>query len=479
MDDLTFTTNPGVGNVTTLRFAVANLNAIPHSVRARLRFWNADGTPLGGVLPNGPGTYYAPGGTAVGYSFNAFTFGVGVTTLTGNLAAPGFAVPAGATTTLWAGITFDSVGTTTGANDADLSNFGMGFFTPVDLGSSTDTLFQTTAAGSFFNVANPAGAGVNFGGSPVATQGWEFVVATLGTSADLSIAKSDSIDPVTVGGALAYTLAVNNAGPDAATSVSVVDTLPAGVAFVSASGTGWTCGEALGVVTCTLPSLAAGPAAAITVNVTAPATAGSMTNNVTVSATEADPNGGNNSDSEDTGVVAPPNIGATKSVAGSFLPGGAIIYTVVITNSGVGASGDNPGDEFTDVLPAGLTLVGASATSGMAVATIGTNTVTWNGALAASGSVTINIDANISLAAPPGSTISNQGTVSFDADGDGSNESSVSTDDPAVAGGANPTSFAVALGVQTAVPLFGLGGLLLLGGSLLMLALVVLRRRTA
>jgi hypothetical protein len=177
MDDLTFTTNPGVGMVSTLRFSVANLNAIAHSVRARLRFWNADGAPLGAGLPNGPGTYYSPGGTAVGFTFNPFTFGPGVTILTGNVTP--FAIPAGATTTLWAGVTFDNVGTTTGATNTELNNFGQGFFSPVDLGSSTDTIFETTAAGSFFLTDNPAGAAVNFGGSPVARQGWEFVVTVL------------------------------------------------------------------------------------------------------------------------------------------------------------------------------------------------------------------------------------------------------------------------------------------------------------
>ncbi len=180
MDDLTFTTNPGVSNVTTLRFSVANLNATSQSVRARVRFWNANGASLGAGLANAPGTYYAPGGagTEVGFSFNPFTFSPGVTTLTGNI-APGFAVPAGTTTTMWAGITFDNVGTTTGATDTELSNFGQAMFNPVDLGSSTNTLFETTAAGSFFTVSNPAGAALNFGGSPVANDGWEFVVTTL------------------------------------------------------------------------------------------------------------------------------------------------------------------------------------------------------------------------------------------------------------------------------------------------------------
>ena len=179
MDDLTITTDPAVGSVVTVRFSVANLNAIAHSVRARLRFWNADGAPLGGGLPNAPGNYYAPGGTDFGLTFNPFTFSAGVTILTGTISSPFMGIPAGVTTTLWAGITFDNTGTTTGATDADLSNFGQGMFVPVDLGSSTDTVFETTATGSFFAVDNPAGAALNFSGTPIANQGWEFVVNTL------------------------------------------------------------------------------------------------------------------------------------------------------------------------------------------------------------------------------------------------------------------------------------------------------------
>ena len=179
MDDVTFTTDPAVGGVTVMRFSVANLNAGTISVRPRVRFWNADGAPLGAGLPNGPGTYYAPGGVAQGFTFNAIAFGAGVTTVTSAPLATPMPIPAGTTTTLWAGITFDNNAGATGATDADLSNFGQGMFTPVDLGSSTNTLFETTAAGSFFNTNNPPGAALNFGGSPVANQGWELVVTTL------------------------------------------------------------------------------------------------------------------------------------------------------------------------------------------------------------------------------------------------------------------------------------------------------------
>ena len=142
-------------------------------------------------------------------------------------------------------------------------------------------------------------------------------------------------------------------------------------------------------------------------------------------------------------VTSPATVTATKTVTGTFTAGGLITYTVVLTNAGPNTQFDNPGHELTDVLPASLTLVSASATSGAAVATIATNTVTWNGSLAAGASVTITIGATINASTAGGTIVANQGTVSFDADGNGTNEASGVTDDPGVAGAANPTILTV------------------------------------
>ena len=78
---------------------------------------------------------------------------------------------------------------------------------------------------------------------------------------------------MTAAGTVTYTLTVANNGPSDAAAVSVLDTLPAGVTFVSAAGTGWTCTNVGNVsVTCTRPTLATGVTApVITVVVTAPA----------------------------------------------------------------------------------------------------------------------------------------------------------------------------------------------------------------
>lgn len=159
------------------------------------------------------------------------------------------------------------------------------------------------------------------------------------------------------------------------------------------------------------------------------------------------------------------NVSATKTVSGFPVIGALATYTVVLTNSGPGTQGDNPGDEFTDALPATLALVSARATGGTVVAGPGTNTVTWNGAIPPGGSVTITIEARV-LPNAGGTTIRNQGSAAFDADGNGTNETSVPTDDPRLGGSADPTDLAIgSAGVVPVLSRAGLLGLLaLLGG---------------
>jgi len=135
-------------------------------------------------------------------------------------------------------------------------------------------------------------------------------------------------------------------------------------------------------------------------------------------------------------------VSGTKTAAGNLIASGNVTYTVVLSNTGNGAQADNPGNEFTDVLPAGLTLISATATSGTALATVASNTATWNGSIAAGGSVTITIQASIN-AGTSGMTISNQGSISYDADFNGTNESSAVTDDPGSQTANDPTSFVV------------------------------------
>jgi uncharacterized repeat protein (TIGR01451 family) len=86
--------------------------------------------------------------------------------------------------------------------------------------------------------------------------------------ADLAITKSDLSDPVLAGDNLAYLLEVTNNGPADAQSVSVTDTLPTGVSFISAIPSQGSCAPSGNVVSCDLGSLANSARASITINVT-------------------------------------------------------------------------------------------------------------------------------------------------------------------------------------------------------------------
>ena len=89
----------------------------------------------------------------------------------------------------------------------------------------------------------------------------ETTIAEPPPGANLSVSKVDDPDPVTPGANLVYTITVTNAGPDAATSVNLIDSLPPGTTFVSLSPPGgWSCATPavgdVGDVACSTASLA-------------------------------------------------------------------------------------------------------------------------------------------------------------------------------------------------------------------------------
>lgn len=140
---------------------------------------------------------------------------------------------------------------------------------------------------------------------------------------------------------------------------------------------------------------------------------------------------------------APAAVTATKAVTGPFVEGGTVTYTITLVNSGGVASPDNPTDELVDVLPTGLTLVSATASSGVPTADATLGQVTWNGAITVGTPVTITISAVIQQGTE-GDDLLNQAEVRFDADGNGSNEATVLTDGDAVTAGQQPTVLSVA-----------------------------------
>jgi uncharacterized repeat protein (TIGR01451 family) len=126
---------------------------------------------------------------------------------------------------------------------------------------------------------------------------------TVRRQADLGVSLSDSTDPVGIGGSFTYYVTVTNHGPSDASGVKVSDTLPAGLSF-NTSGSSSECSPtSQQVVTCDINDLAAGldVVLAVAVDVDDSLADGTLlSNTVVVSVNEADPNGSNDSATEDT-----------------------------------------------------------------------------------------------------------------------------------------------------------------------------------
>ena len=129
-------------------------------------------------------------------------------------------------------------------------------------------------------------------------------VDRLAPVADLALEITDEPDPVYVGGGLVYHITVTNRGPAAASGVSVSNSLPVGLNYVSGGASQGSVSAVGSVVTASLGGLGSGSSAVITVR-TAPTVGGIYTNTVVITGSDADLNLVNNSASAISLVLAP------------------------------------------------------------------------------------------------------------------------------------------------------------------------------
>src|SRR5262249_4649946 len=208
-------------------------------------------------------------------------------------------------------------------------------------------------------------------------------------NADVEVTKA--VAPTTgilVGDTVTFTVQATNNGPNAATGVVVTDLLPAGLSFVSASPTQGTYTDSTGEWV--ISSLAAGQSVQLTIQaqVTQP---GNITNlAVKTGGNEPDPNPGNDSGAATINAAVDADV-AVITTADNTTPseGQNVTFTVTATNRG---PSDATGIEVEDAVPAGLTLVSATASQGGYDPPSGTWTV---GDLTASTSATLTVVASV------------------------------------------------------------------------------------
>jgi uncharacterized repeat protein (TIGR01451 family) len=241
-------------------------------------------------------------------------------------------------------------------------------------------------------------------------------------TADLSVTKTDSPDPVNARGVatlLTYTILVTNAGPSNAAAVNFSDPLPAGTTFTNVFSTlpaGWTCStpasDTNGTVSCSIASFAPGTAT-FTLAVRADATLPDgtvLTNTATVTSATADPSPGNESATATTTVLnAGPLVLLTKTDAPDpVLPGSNLTYTITAFNN---TTRDLGSASFFDHLPAGTTFVSLTTPAGWSCTGVpavgGTGTLSCARSPWPSGNAVFTLVVQVAPSVPGGTVLDN------------------------------------------------------------------------
>lgn len=232
-----------------------------------------------------------------------------------------------------------------------------------------------------------------------------FRLTPVATGVDVGVVVTPSASSVPVGGTLNYQLAVTNAGATPVTDVSLMDVLPAGVSLVSATPSQGSC-SGTSSVTCSLGNLAGGAGASVQIAVIAN-TAGTLTNQASVTAREADVNALNDVSIVTVAATASAPATADLGITLSDSPDPVrrlrnLTYSINVRNAGPNVAN---GVNVSDTLPSSMRLVSATSTQGSCS---GASTITCSLGNLASGA-----SASVSIVVQPSSagTFSNTATV--------------------------------------------------------------------
>ncbi|WP_133822090.1 DUF7507 domain-containing protein, partial [Tahibacter aquaticus] len=265
----------------------------------------------------------------------------------------------------------------------------------------------TLAAGaSVTNTATVSGGGDP--SCPAATRCSDTEGPTTIDAPQLTLDKTASASPWTVGVPASYTLQVTNTGTTATTAAATItDTIPTGLTIGTLPAGCTATGQ---IVTCTIASgLAVGANASFVIPVTPTLAAGaSVTNTATVSGggDPSCPAATRCSDTEGPTTIDAPQLTLDKTASASpWTVGVPVSYTLQVTNTGTTAT--TAAATITDTIPTGLTIgtlpAGCTATGQTVTCTIASG-------LAVGANASFVIPVTPTLAA--GASVTNTATVS-------------------------------------------------------------------
>ena len=252
--------------------------------------------------------------------------------------------------------------------------------------------------------------------------------------ADLAITKTHTPSPAVAGQNVTYTVHAQNNGRSASSGpITVVDTLPVGLTYASASGTNWTCDVAADqrTITCTrslgLLNNAAAPDITVVAHVAPDAGPATLVNIASVDGPDTDPVPNNNTTQDPTQVVDRANISLTKTTTGDnpVAAGENTAFTIVVHNDG---PSDADAVTVSDELPSGLSLV---SVTGAGWDCTGDTTILCSRDTVAAGAdaPAIVVEVQVGSGVPDGTTITNTAHASTSTLGDDPDDN---TDDATV-----------------------------------------------
>ena len=246
---------------------------------------------------------------------------------------------------------------------------------------------------------------------------------TVTSSADLAVTKTASTVQGTSGGTISYTVSLVNMGPSVAQNVTLTDVLSTGHSLISASGNNGAVTVAGSTALASTTSLAVGQTLTLVIQATVTASTGNITDTAAGTSTTSDPVTTNNTATLVVPVVSSADLFITK-VASSTIGtvGQTISYVISFGNAGPSAAQNVT---VTDVLPTGMTLVSAQASTGSLASTTSSISLSLPSlALNGTGAVTVTVSINSTAAS---SIVNAAGITSQTPDPSTPNNSATST----------------------------------------------------